>query len=126
MNKFNKKLTISVPEEDECEHDQLIKSSQPSVPEKESLLQFKDYRDGVDSEGGDTREHPSNKMNYVEFEEFHVTKFDPRETLKTEGDHKKTPKHKRNFTIEVPDRDGENLNEQRMKNMISYDELDQN
>lgn len=66
MNKFNKKLTISVPEESECSQDETLGMGKPQPPDKESLLQFRDFRDGVDSEGGETRqEHPSNRLNYV-------------------------------------------------------------
>ena len=68
MSKFNKKLTISVSEEPESSHDDPIPMSKLQTMDKESLLQFRDFRDGADSEGGDTRQdHPSNKMNYVEF-----------------------------------------------------------
>ena len=37
--------------------------------EKKGLLQFREYRDGVDSEFGDNRnDHQNAKLNFVEFQ----------------------------------------------------------
>lgn len=69
MNKFNKKLTISVPEDPV----DTLENESPSVPDsiqqdkydKEGLLQFREFRDGGDSEYGDPKNEP--KLNFVEF-----------------------------------------------------------